>query len=72
MDKNKKKKAADGTRKGEKRLSDYKSREAEGKSGAEAQFQKAFGTSKDARARADRTAEWPRRGVTNGAGPHST
>jgi hypothetical protein len=48
MDKNKKKKAADGTRKGEKRLSDYKSREAEGKSGAETQFQKAFGTSKDA------------------------
>jgi hypothetical protein len=48
MDKNKKKKAADGTRKGEKRLSDYKSREAEGKSGAEAQFQKAFGKSKDA------------------------
>jgi hypothetical protein len=48
MNKNKKKKAADGARKGEKRLSDYKTREAEGKGGAEAQFQKAFGTSKDA------------------------
>jgi len=48
MDKNKKKKAADGTRKSEKRLTDYKSREAEGKSGAEAQFQKAFGKSRDA------------------------
>ena len=48
MDKNKKKKTADGTRKGDKRQSDYESREAEGKSGAEAQFQKAFGKAKDA------------------------
>ena len=47
MDKNKKK-AADGTRKGEKRLSDYKSRAAEGKSGGDSQFQKAFGKSKNA------------------------
>jgi hypothetical protein len=44
----KKKKAVDGTRKVEKRLSDYKSREAEGKSGAEARFQKAFGKARDA------------------------
>jgi hypothetical protein len=29
-------------------LSDYKSREAEGKSAADAQFQKAFGKSKNA------------------------
>ncbi len=49
MEKNKKKKAADASRKGTKGQSDYKSREAEGKPGqGDGQFQKAFGKAKDA------------------------
>ncbi len=47
MEKNKKKAGA-GTPKGAKVLSDYKSREAEGKSTpTDAKFQKAFGKAKD-------------------------
>ena len=44
MEKNRKKKAGDATRKGAARQSEYKTLEAEGKTKkAEGQFQKAFG-----------------------------
>jgi hypothetical protein len=47
MEKNKKKKAGTGTPKGSKRVSEYKSREADGKSNqTDVAFQKAFGKGK--------------------------
>ncbi|GGD28686.1 hypothetical protein [Sinisalibacter lacisalsi] len=47
MEKNKKKKAGAGTPKSSKKLSEYKSRESEGKTNqTDAAFQKAFGKGK--------------------------